>query len=239
MLDSTAAILIGTAGGVAFVHAAVGVDHYLPFVVLARARNWSLRRTLGITAACGVGHVLSSILIGAIGLGLGAAAESLEFLEGVRGSVAAWGLIAFGLVYAAWSAVRAYRGKQHHHAHVHADGTLHDHNHGHAGEHLHVHEERKRARVATTWTLFILFAFGPCEALIPLFIAPASVGAWGLVWVVAAVFGLITIATMLVFVTVGVVGLKQIRFQKLEPHAGTLAGLAIALSGLAIQVLGI
>lgn len=238
MMDSAALVLLATAATVAFVHAAVGVDHYLPFVVLGRARRWSLRKALGITTLCGVGHVLSSVLIGVVGLALGAAAEKLELIEGFRGSIAAFGLIGFGLVYAVWSFVRAARGHVHQHVHVHADGTHHDHGHDHAGEHVHPHEAGGQ-RVLTSWTLFILFVFGPCEALIPLFLAPASQGRWGLVLGVAVLFSAVTVATMLAFVTAGLLGLRRLRLAGLERHAGTLAGLAIAASGLAIQVLGI
>ena len=44
MIDVT--VLITTAAYLAFLHTLVGVDHSLPFVVLGKARGWSLRRTL-------------------------------------------------------------------------------------------------------------------------------------------------------------------------------------------------
>ena len=61
-------MLITTAATLAVLHTAVGVDHSLPFVMLGRARGWSLRRTLGMTALCGLGHVGTSVIIGAIGV---------------------------------------------------------------------------------------------------------------------------------------------------------------------------
>ena len=238
MSDPTAIILLTTAASIGFLHTMIGVDHYLPFVVIGRARKWTLRRTLGITAACGLGHVVGSILLGFIGIGLGVALDQLTWVESVRGSIAAWSLIAFGLVYGAWGWLRAQRNQQHAHAHTHSDGTVHTHPHRHGGEHLHAHEE-KSGRTLTTWALFLVFVFGPCEALIPLLMAPAWAHNWLLVAGVTATFALVTIGTMLTLVTVGYLGLRISAFQQLDRYAHALAGFAIAASGLAIQVLGI
>ncbi len=40
---------------------------------IGRARNWSLGKTLSVTALCGAGHVLGSIALGLVGIGLGLA----------------------------------------------------------------------------------------------------------------------------------------------------------------------
>ena len=246
MTESTAAVLLGGAASIGFLHTVIGVDHYLPFVVIGRARRWSFRRVMALTAVCGVGHVLGSMALGFVGIGLGVAVDRLELVEGVRGSLAAWGLIVFGLLYAAWSGVRAARGYRHRHVHAHGDGTTHDHDHDHEDEHLHVHDpgrerpggEPGKPRL-TSWALFVLFIFGPCEALIPMFMAPASEHDWWTVAAVAAVFSAATIGTMLVMVAIGLAGLRMLPLRGLEAHANTLAGLAIAGSGLAIQLLGI
>ena len=105
-------LLMLTAVAIGFVHTIVGPDHYLPFVAMAAARNWTRRKTLMVTALCGVGHVLGSVLIGIIGLLLGASLHRLEWFEGLRGDLAAWALIAFGLVYMAWGLKQAWRSRQ-------------------------------------------------------------------------------------------------------------------------------
>ncbi len=51
LLDPARAPLLIAALSVAFFHTLVGVDHYLPFVVLGRARRWSMRKVVAITAA--------------------------------------------------------------------------------------------------------------------------------------------------------------------------------------------
>lgn len=227
--------LLVAAVSIALLHTLIGVDHYLPFVVLGRARGWSLRKVLGVTALCGVGHCVGSVLLGFLGIGLGVALGQLEWIEGVRGQLAAWSLIAFGLVYASWGTMRLLRGRRHTHAHAHEDGTLHVHEHGHQAEHAHPHA----GKALTVWSVFIIFVLGPCEPLIPLLMAPAWEHDWWLVAAVAGLFCATTVLTMMAAALVGTLGLRLRPFRGVERYAHVLAGGAIASSGLAIQVLGI
>ena len=119
---SEAQILILTAASVAFVHTILGPDHYLVFTAMGKARNWSLARTLRLTTWCGIGHVLSSVVIGTIGLFLGAQLSSIVEIESSRGNLAAWALLAFGLMYFAWGLRKAGRSRRH--SHVHRHGSL-------------------------------------------------------------------------------------------------------------------
>ena len=72
MLTSEIYILLSTAAAIAFIHTLIVPDHYLVFVALGKARNWTLSKTLRITSICGIGHVLSSVVIGSIGIFFGA-----------------------------------------------------------------------------------------------------------------------------------------------------------------------
>jgi nickel/cobalt exporter len=229
-------ILLGTAGTIGLVHTLVGVDHTLPFVVLARSQRWSLRKLWAVTAACGLAHILSSVVIGAVGIGLGVALNRLEWIESARGGLAARLLIGFGLAYMVWGIVQNVRGKRHTHAHVHDDGTVHAHEHHHAQEHVHVHGKLASMGVLS---LFVVFVLGPCEALIPMLMAPAFEQNWWTVVGVVVVFGAATLLTMLAVVTVGWLGLRWRRFDALERHLHAFAGAAIALSGVAIEWLGV
>ena len=109
-------------------------------------------------------------------------------------------MIGFGLAYAAWAFWRSLRGHTHAHLHTHADGTVHTHAHDHRREHLHPHGV---GRGVTPWALFLIFAFGPCEALIPLMMVPAVVQAWPVLVAVIGVFGAFTVGTMLAVVALG------------------------------------
>jgi sulfite exporter TauE/SafE len=234
--DATASLLLGTAASLAAVHTLIGVDHSIPFVVLGRARGWSLCRTLGVTGVCGLAHVASSVLIGLVGVGFGVALDRLSWFESARGDVAASLLIGFGLAYAAWALWRSFRSREHGHSHTHPDGTTHSHTHAHQGEHVHRHHP---GRAATPWALFLVFAFGPCEALIPLMMVPAAERAWWLLAAVVGVFGFFTVGVMLAAVALGYVGLARARLGVLERQVHVLAGLTVAASGAAVMWIGV
>ena len=98
-------------------------------------------------------------------------------------------------------------------------------------KHLHPHNV---GRGVTPWALFLIFAFGPCEPLIPLMMVPATARSWPVLAAVIVVFGVVTIGAMLVAVTLGYLGLTHMRLRVLERHIDVLAGLTIAVSGAAV-----
>lgn len=250
------------AASIAFVHTLLGPDHYLPFVAMSRAGRWSVRKTLVITLACGVGHVLSSAALGLAGIAFGVAVLKLEHFEQVRGDLAGWLLIAFGLVYFVWGVRRAVRNQPHSHFHAHADGVIHTHEHTHHSDHVHVHEVLEPAAPAivedrsltvaalndagtthkigrqfslTPWILFTIFLFGPCEPLIPILMYAAAKGN---IWTVAGVtivFGVTTLATMTLIVLSAryVVGLTPL--PRLHRFGHAFAGLVVLACGVAVQ----
>ncbi len=225
--------LLATAAFVGTFHTITGPDHYLPFVAMSCAGNWPLRKSLTVTACCGIGHVASSIVLGALGLLLGTALSGLVAVEQFRGNVAGWLLFGFGLAYTVWGLRRAWCNEGHEHAHVHADGTVHSHPHTHQGEHAHVHAPAGSS-VVTPWLLFLVFVFGPCEPLIPLLMYPAATTGIASALLVAAVFALSTIGTMLVVVTLGCVGMSHISRGLMARWAHVTCGAAIAACGAAV-----
>jgi len=85
------AILAGTVAAIAFVHTILRPDHCLPFIALARARQWSglktavdhaAARNRAHTGFCGFGVYRRSRLVG------------LEAVELFQGEPAAWLLLA-------------------------------------------------------------------------------------------------------------------------------------------------
>jgi nickel/cobalt exporter len=234
-------LLVLTALSIGCIHTLLGPDHYLPFVAMSAARRWSRGKTLAVTALCGAGHVLGSVAIGAIGIAIGVSLHKLEWLEGFRSDLAAWALIAFGLVYMTWGLKRALRSRPHTHDHAHADGTLHRHAHGHThqDEHAHVHLDASTARSITPWALFVVFVLGPCEPLIPILMYPASQhSTLGVVMVVLA-FAAATIATMLAVVYLTLLGIDRLPVATAERYSHALAGAALSLCGMGIVFLGL
>lgn len=232
-------ILIATAASLGFVHTILGPDHYLPFIVMSKARNWSTFRTVSITVLCGLGHVASSVLIGAIGVGFGIGLSKLKGLEAARGDWAAWAFLVFGLGYLIWAVWRLKNTKQH--KHVHAHGKLvheHSHNHEHAtGETTHIphtHGHDKQKANLTPWLLFLVFVLGPCEPLIPILMYPAAQHSVSGLIAVTSVFALTTIITMVGVVLAVNYGVTFLKVEKLEKYTHVIAGATVALSGVLI-----
>ena len=231
-------LLAVSAASIGFFHTLLGPDHYLPFIMMGRARQWSRAKTFWVTAICGIGHVGGSIVLGTIGIALGIGITRLEIFESVRGSLAAWVLIAFGLVYFAWGLRRAIRNKPHEHHHLHDGGLKHTHTHVHTDDHTHVHDTQP-AKSITPWVLFTIFVLGPCEPLIPLLMYPAAKTSLSGVILVAAVFAVATIGTMLGVVILSSYGIRLLPMAKVERYTHAIAGATIFGCGAAIQFLGL
>lgn len=237
-MNSELSVLILTAASLGFIHTILGPDHYIPFIVMSKAGKWSKFKTILVTVLSGVGHVLSSVLLGFIGIAFGIGLNQLTNIESSRGELAGWLMITFGLIYFAWGIKKIYQKKIHTHFHTHKDGTTHSHSHAHNVDHSHVHEKDGLINL-TPWIIFTIFVFGPCEVLIPLLMYPAAVQSIiGLVLVVL-IFGLTTVLTMLTIVIIGTFGLNLIPFNKLEKYSHAIAGLFIFLAGASIKFLGL
>lgn len=230
-------VLCATAVSLGFIHTVFGPDHYIPFIAMSKARHWSLPKTSLITLLCGIGHIASSVILGFLGIAFGIAVTRLEVLEAFRGSIAAWSMIGFGLAYFIWGLHQAYKNKPHMHTHYHED-YRHSHSHGHSLEHAHIHVKEEKKNI-TPWILFTIFVFGPCEPLIPILMYPAAKNNMFGVFIVAFLFGLVTIATMLTIVIALSFGLNLVRLGRLERYAHALTGAIIFLSGMAVQFLGL
>ncbi len=231
-------LLLITTISIAFIHTIAGPDHYLPFIVMAKARKWSHFKTSWITFLCGIGHIGSSVILAFIGIAFGIAVFKVQLFDSYRGDLAALLFTGFGLVYLVWGLRKAYKNKPHKHIHFHSDGNPHIHEHTHTDEHSHVHEKEGKANI-TPWVLFTIFVLGPCEPLIPLLMYPAAKGNYTELTIVTLVFGVITIATMMTLVLLTSYGLKLLPLKSLERYTHAIAGGTIFACGLGMLFLGL
>lgn len=236
-MNDSIALLSITAISIGFIHTILGPDHYLPFILLSQAKKWSLRKTMLITFLCGLGHVLSSVILGLVGIAIGVSVTKLVSFESFRGNIAAWLFIAFGLVYMIISIRNLIRNKKHTHSHFHLGGEKHDHDHNHHDDHTHIHEEE--IVKTTPWILFLIFVFGPCEPLIPILMYPAAENNISGVVLVSILFSVVTIGTMMSVVLAFKIGLNKINLKPVEKYSHLIAGAMIFFSGIAIQFLGL
>ena len=233
---NTTSLLLSTAVFIAVTHTLIGIDHYVPFVVLSKVNHWSIRKTMIIVLVCGLGHVLSSVILGLIGIVLSQSVNSLVHIESIRGSLATSFMIGFGLIYTAWALTQLYRNAPHTHL-VNGEKIIHDHHHPQDGD-LH-HQANPKQATNTIWGLFILFVLGPCEPLIPLLMFPAATENTMALFSVTLAFSLTTIITMMGMTLIGVKGLHRIKLDGIEKYSHVLAGAAITLCGVMILTLGL
>jgi sulfite exporter TauE/SafE len=225
-------VLLGAAIAIAFLHTLTGPDHYLPFIALSRSRKWTLSRTLFWTLLCGCGHVLSSVVLGLGGAAIGWSLSKIKWLEGVRGSVAGWMLLGFGIVYGIWGLVRAKQNKRHKHFDVYDDGSVYVYEHRHGDV-----VAPKDRHAVTPWVLFLIFVLGPCEPMIPLLYFPAAHASWWGMCLLIFVYSFFTLATMAVVVASGYYGMHFFKAEALEKYMHAISGLAIFICGLGVVFL--
>lgn len=125
----------------------ISPDHWLPFVMIERANNWSIARILVLVTLAGIGHVGSSVVIGM--MGVFASKELSECYANIAENATCILLIVFGFGYAIWAWKRGghhhgipFLGKKHGHNHVHYHDEYNEHMNAHDnGNHKHhVHE---------------------------------------------------------------------------------------------------
>ncbi|HET6559910.1 MAG TPA: hypothetical protein VFG54_21465 [Prolixibacteraceae bacterium] len=229
-------VLLVTALSLGFIHTLLGPDHYLPFIVLSRARKWSLAKTLWITGISGVGHIAGSVILGIAGVALGISLSKLELIDETRGNMVAWMLIVFGFFYTVYGVIHYLRKGFHTHLPKFLlPKSIQKYRHLPTTE---VEQEKEDTTKLTPWILFLIFVFGPCEVLIPLLIFPASQHDWLGILSVSALFGIATVATMLLTVFVGYTGTSLIRFRGVERYMHMIAGSVILISGIGIRFMG-
>ncbi len=226
-------VLISAAITVACLHTITGPDHYLPFIALSKARGWSFAKTLSWTIICGCGHVWSSVLLGLGGAVVGWSISKTGWLENIRGGIAGWVMLLFGLIYGTWGLWRAFKNKPHKHFDTYEDGDIYvyEHKHGQAVQSTERHK-------VTPWVMFIIFLLGPCEPMIPLLFFPAAQHSWQGMLLLILVYTFFTLVTMITMVVLGYYGLSFFKTNKLERYMHALGGLTIFICGAGMLFMG-
>lgn len=238
-MNSTALTTVAVTGfTVAFFHAAIPT-HWLPFVLVARARAWSRTKTLAVTVAAGLGHVALTTL-----LGLGIAWFGFQLDEKLGHAfprVAGGVLIAIGFHYF-W---RQWRGAgichhpvagSHHHA---TEECGHEHGESHWEHELKDSElvSKQRGDWAAMSGLFVMLTLSPCEGFLPVYLSGVQFG-WRGFFTLSVILAVATLAGMLLFTWLTLVGLEKFELRIFERwEAGLLGGLFCGL-GLLVLLVG-
>lgn len=237
-MNSTILTTIAATGfTVAFFHAALPT-HWLPFVLVARARGWSRMRTILATLCAGLGHVTLTSLLGVaiawFGFGLSEwVGKAFPWLIG--------GFLALVGTYYLWRQWRG-RGICHHHAlggHHHASDAC-----GHEAEHSHWEEELQESPLMSSrtgdWTamggLFVMLTLSPCEGFLPIYLSGVKFG-WRGFALLTAILAVGALAGMTLFTWLTLVGLDRVKVRWLERREAGLVGVMFIVLGVLVVLL--
>ncbi|MDB6166835.1 MAG: hypothetical protein JWQ83_1975 [Lacunisphaera sp.] len=195
-----------TGFGAAFLHAAIPT-HWLPFVIVGRARGWSRRRILTAVALAGGGHIVATTALG-VGLawfGVGLNERFDTAFHWMAGAI----LVGLGV----WLAFRVP--------------------HGHACHHCQGHPEKLQPGTtdrAALWGLFLTLTLSPCELFLPVYLTAAPYGWPGIAWL-SAVLGFATLGGMLTLTWLTLHAVQRLRWlERLDERVigGLLCVLGVA-----------
>lgn len=249
MSSTSVPLLLVAAGTVGFLHSILP-DHWVPLAVVARTQRWSLVRTARTSLLASVGHVLTSIILGAI-----IAAVGLQFrstFETQQGHIVGVVLILTGIGFAIW----ALTGHgHHHHDHDHGEHDVRAHPHDESHPHLrgpehhhdaiHEHDEGQHHETSADngstarRMAGILVPFGaaasPDLTILPVFLAASAVGV-GTVIGVLSIFSAVTLLTFVVLTVAATVAGYQVKGEWLEEHGNLITGGVLVIIGIAVYV---
>lgn len=237
-MNSTALTTVAATGfSVAFFHAAIPT-HWLPFVLVARARGWNRAKALAVAAFAGLGHVAITTL-----LGLAIAWFGFQLNEKI-GAAFPW--IAAGLLWAmgGFYLWRQWRGGGI--CHHHPPGSPHhaDEHCGEAADHSHWEDELKDTALVSTkaddWTaiggLFVMLTLSPCEGFLPVYLSAVRFG-WHGFFVLSGILAVAALAAMLLFTWLALLGFEKFEVKSFERYEAGLLGALFGVLGVLIVAL--
>lgn len=188
---------------ISLLHAVIP-NHWLPVLAIGKKEGWSLAETSRITFIAGIAHVVSTVIIGLL-LGM-IGSELTEHIEHFTHVIGPSVLILMGLYFV----------RQHYRHH-----------------HFHVQEEqiKKKTKSSIIFALVIAMFLSPCMEIEAYFLLAGAKG-WYVMAAIAAMYSIITIAGMLIWIRIVYKGLLKLNWHKWEHNAGIITGLVLIITGI-------
>lgn len=182
-------------------------NHWLPLIAIGKAERWTQRETLSATLITALAHIASTIIIGIVvgfvGYKLSGAFELISAI--IAPSV----LVILGLVYIITDLLHA---QHHEHAHLSVD-------------------KNAKSRFAILASLSLAMFLSPCIELEAYYFHAGTLG-WAGIFVVSAVYALVTPSLMVTLVFLGTKGLDRFNWHFLEHHMRKITGIILIALGL-------
>lgn len=223
-MSGNAPALLAAAAGVAFGHAILP-DHWVPLAVLGRTRRYPLGRVARLASLAGIGHVLTSVLLGAVIIVVGLQFEST--IQNAQDTIIGLVLIATGIGFV----VLHISGRGHGHGHAH------DHDHAHGQDDAHDSGDHDRAghrhdRGGSLAAVIVPFgaAASPDLTILPVFLAASTAGVVTAVSSLA-IFGMVTIGTIVGLTVSAARSGYEVHGEWLERWGNALTAVVLILIG--------
>ncbi len=184
-------------------------NHWLPVLAISKKEKWNLSETTRVTLIAGLAHAASTVLIGVLLALIGA--KLAVIVESFTAFVAPALLVALGIFY-------IYQHSRHHHFHMHG------------------HPEQATNKKRLILSLASAMFFSPCFEIEAYFLVAGAEGLW-LVALLAALYTVVTVSGMIVWVRLAHSGLLKMNWHSLEHNAGIITGVTLMLSGILTFIL--
>lgn len=102
--------------------------------------------------------------------------------------------------------------------------------------HHHFHLQKQQGKWGVVASLTLAMFFSPCLEIEGFFLSAGAYG-WGLVLLIAALYAVVTLLGMLIWVRVALSGLQRLDSHAWEHYAGVITGGVLVVSGLLLFVL--
>jgi nickel/cobalt exporter len=179
-------------------------NHWLPVLAIGRKEGWSLGETSRITFIAGLAHVISTVIIGIL---LGLIGEQLtQHIDQFTHVIAPSILILIGFYF-----LREHY--KHHHFHLEKE------------------EIEKKTKRSIITALVIAMFLSPCMEIEAYFLLAGSEG-WYYLTAIAAMYSIITITGMLIWVRIVYKALLKLNWHKWEHNAGIITGIILIVTGI-------
>jgi len=183
--------------------------HWIPIIAISKTENWTNKEALFATFVTGLSHMVSTIVIGIIvgfvGIKL---AESYSSITSIAAPTI---LLVIGIVYL----ILDLRSKHHHHHFELEDVAL----------------KNKKSKTAILTSLSIAMFLTPCVEIEAYYFQAATYG-WTGIFIVSAVYLIMTLLFMFGLVYLGLKGVNKLNLTYLELHAKRITGLVLIALGI-------
>ena len=195
------------------IHAAIP-NHWIPLIAIGKTEKWTIRETINATLVTGFSHTLSTIIIGIIVGFIGIRLTSSYNL--IMSYIAPSIISGIGVIYIILHFTK--------------------HNHSHAENELIVKTKNMKSKVAILATLSIAMFLTPCAEIEAYYFQAGMIG-WKGIFLVSAVYTLITVLMMLILVYTGLKGTQRLRSHALEHNEKLITGTVLIILGIMAFIL--